>query len=422
MTWDPTGLLSEQARRVPAFDLTPPPNPIIFNFDQGLPAHETFPLDDLCRIAADVLDRDGGWALEYITFSPGAEDGDGYVARYPEMVLGHAGLRARLAAWLAEVNHRPDLGPDNLVLTSGAVQAIALAAAAFAGPGDGVVVEAPTFPYAQRYLTMSGADVRTVPVDADGLDVAALEQRLRDMRADGVRPKLVYTIPTFHLPTGTCLPLDRRRRLLELADEWDLCVVEDAIYADLRYDGEPLPSLLQLDAAGRVLQVHAFSKLVAPGIRLGWAAGSEAMIDALARVRTDLGVSQWLARIMEQFLAEGLLAPHIARANDVYRRRRDLAADALGRHLGDQVRFDIPAGGFYLWVELLGDLDGERVRTAAIERGVLCRPGEAFGLAGGRRFLRIAFSHTRPADIERGIARLAEAVAACEGPTGAGST
>jgi len=414
VSWDPSGLLSEQARRVPAFDFTPPPHPVIFNFDQGLPAHETFPLADLRRIAADVLDRDGGWALEYITFSPG-DGGDGYVTRYPEMVLGHTGLRERLAAWLAEVNHRPDLGVDHVVLTSGAVQAIALAAAAFAGPGDGVVVEAPTFPYAQRYLTMSGADVRTVPVDADGLDVVALEQRLRDMRSDGVRPKLVYTIPTFHLPTGTCLPLDRRRRILELADEWDLCVVEDAIYADLRYDGEPVPSLLELDTSGRVLQVHAFSKLIAPGIRLGWATGGEAVIDGLARVRTDLGVSQWLARIMEQFMAEGRLAPHIARANDVYRERRDLAADAVRRHLGDRVRFDVPAGGFYLWVELLGDLDGERVRAAAVERGVLCRPGEAFGLADGRRYLRIAFSHTRPSDIERGIARLAEAVAEVEG-------
>jgi 2-aminoadipate transaminase len=412
VTWDPTGALSAQAQRVPAFDFPPPGRPVIFNFDQGLPAHETFPLDDLRRIAVDVLDRDGGWALEYITFMPG--EGEGLVNRYPEMVLGHEGLRARLAEWIGAANHRHDLGPGHVVLTSGAVQAIALAAAAFAGPGDGVVVEAPTFPYAQRYLTMSGADVRAVPVDAGGLDVDAVAATLRAMRADGVRPRLVYTIPTFHLPTGTCLPLDRRHRLLELAREWDLCVVEDAIYADLRYEGEPLPSLLELDGDGRVLQVHAFSKLVAPGIRLGWAVGPPAAVDALARVRTDLGVSQWLARIMEQFMAEGLLAPHVARANDVYRRRRDLAVDALRRHLGDRVRFTVPEGGFYLWVELLGDRDAERVRAAAVERGVLCRPGEAFGGADGRSYLRIAFSHTRPDDIERGIARLAEAVAAVD--------
>ncbi|HEY8547450.1 MAG TPA: PLP-dependent aminotransferase family protein [Acidimicrobiales bacterium] len=420
MTWDPTGALSTLARRVPAFDFPPPSGPIIFNFDQGLPAHETFPLDDLRRIAVEVLDRDGGWALEYITFLPG--EGEGYVTRYPEMVRGHQGLRERIAEWIGATNRRPDLGPGNVVLTSGAVQAIALVAAAFAGPGDGVVVEAPTFPYAQRYLTMLGADVRAVPVDADGLDVDALERTLHALRADGVRPRLVYTIPTFHLPTGTCLPLDRRRRLLELAGEWDLCVVEDAIYADLRYDGEPLPSLLELDGDGRVIQVHAFSKLVAPGIRLGWAVGTEAAVDCLARVRTDLGVSQWLARIMERFLAEGRLVPHLARAVEVYRRRRDLTVDSVRRHLGDRARFVVPEGGFYLWVELLGDLDAERVRAAAVDRGVLCRPGEAFGGTGGpggSRHLRIAFSHTRPADIERGIARLAEAVAACEAGGGA---
>src|SRR5690606_2401008 len=135
-----------------------------------------------------------------------------------------------------------DLGPDNFILTSGSVQGIALAINAFVNTGDGVIVEAASFPYALRYFEMRGADVRTVPVDDEGIDVDAVEQRLEEFRRDGVRPKMIYVIPTFQLPTGVCTNLARRRRLLDLAERYDLIVLEDNVYGDLRYSGEPLPT------------------------------------------------------------------------------------------------------------------------------------------------------------------------------------
>src|SRR5262249_31748154 len=154
--------------------------------------------------------------------------------------------------------------------------------------------------------------------DDDGMDVDEVERRLEELRARGLRPKLIYTIATFQLPTGTCLSLARRRRLIELARRWQVVVLEDNGYGELRFEGTRLPTLLELDDTGLVIQSDSFSKTVVPGIRLGWLAGSPEAIAGVAAVRQDLGVSQWMSRIMAEYLAEGKLDPHIAAANRVY--------------------------------------------------------------------------------------------------------
>ena len=418
MTSQAQSLFSDLTRSVPPFSWPTPPVPVTFNFDQGLPAEETFPLGDLKRLAVEVLERDEGRALEYISF--GYEDASqtlSYLSSYPEMAMGFTGLREELAAWVGKVNHRADLTAENFILAAGSVQIIALAINAFIDPGDGVLTEAVTFPYATRYINMRGADLRTVLLDEDGLSIEHLEQQLTAMREDGTKPKLLYTIPTFQLPTGLCTSLERRKRIVELAREWNIVIIEDAIYSDLRYDGERIPSLLELDDSGLVMQSHGFSKTVAPAIRLGWVVGDAEMVAGLARVRQDLGVSQWTARIMAEYVRRGLLNSHIEDIKAIYQRKRDLAVAAVQENCGSLVTFRVPDGGFYLWLKISGEVDWNFVQREVALKGIYIRPGERFAGAGAsdeNRYLRLAYSHASESQLVHGIEALGSAIrAAC---------
>ena len=412
MKVDAKSLFSELALNGPPLFFPDADSTITFNFDQGLAAEETFPLQELQDLAGEILDRDGGRALEYITFGfDAANDQIIYLPTYIELVLGNTELREQLRTWVGEKNSRPDLTAESFIVTSGSVQAIAMAMTAFLSPGEGALVEAATFPYAMRFMEMRGADVRPVAIDRDGIDVADLERQILRLEADGIRPKLLYVIPTFQLPTCVVTPLERRHRIIELAHEHEMVVVEDSVYADLRYDGDPVPSLLSMDDSGLVIQSHGFSKIVAPALRLGWMTGSPEMIAGLAAVRQDLGVSQWMCRVMAEFMRQGRLDPHIERANAVYRRKRDVAVNAVREHCAPYVGFDQPSGGFFLWLRMSDDVDWARARSSAEAAGVMCRPGEVFmGRDDGQRHLRLAYSHVADHEIERGIRALGEAI------------
>jgi 2-aminoadipate transaminase len=394
----------------------PEPNtPISFNFDQGLADEATFPLNELARLHVEVLERDGGRALEYLSFGLNAETGaiDYAGMSYMEIVLGNRALRAELAKWLGGKTSR-DLNENNFILTSGSVQAIALTFNALVSPDDGVLVESSSFPYALRYLDARRADVRTVDIDDDGMDPASLRTNLEAMRAEGVKPKLLYIIATFQLPTGMCTTLERRKEILALAEEFDFLILEDNVYGDLRVEGEPIPTMFSMDENRRVLQSNGFSKSIAPGLRLGWMAASEDLIQALGAVRQDLGVSQLTSRVMTEFVASGRFDEHIENANKVYRRKRDIAAAAVREHCAPYITFRMPMGGFYLWLEMDTSLDWEQVQVEAERKGVMFRPGERFMTKNekqaGSRFIRLAYSHVGDAELVRGIEALGEAI------------
>ena len=273
-----------------------PPAPVRFEFDQGMVAEETLPLDELKAAMESVLDRDGGEALQYVSYRDstlGASQTT-YCSRYTEMLLGHTGLREEIARWIGQRQGIDGLDADNFLVMSGTSALFPLIASAFVNPGEGVLMEAMTLGQAEKAFRMHGAAVRKVEIDEAGLVIASVEQQLENLRREGVRPKLLYTIATFHLPTGAVLPEQRRRQLLALAEKWNLIIIEDGVYAELRYEGDPVPSLLSLDRTGLVMQVHGFAKIVAPGIRLGWLCGRREMIDAVAATRVDFGVIQWM--------------------------------------------------------------------------------------------------------------------------------
>ena len=210
------------------------------------------------------------------------------------------------------------------------------------------------------------------------------------------------------------MSVERRRRLLERADEWDFMVLEDNVYGPLRFEGEPLPSLLSPDSSGRVLKADTFTKIVAPALRLGWVTGHPDAVEALSAVRDDLGVSQWTARIMAEFMKEDLLEPHIAMVSDLYRRKRDATVAALDEHCKPWVEFRVPQGGYFIWLQLSDSVDWQNVRREAYRRGVECRPGKQFFTEGdeGHQYLRIAFTMAPIEEIERAIATLGEAIRA----------
>jgi 2-aminoadipate transaminase len=399
------GLASASVHRAPrgagSFEM-PAGLKIRWAFEAGLPDPSTFPLDDLQRLTTDVLHDDAADALQY--GSPGS-NGIGW---------GYEILRDRIAERTQRLEGR-EIDRRSVMLTLGGVQAITLACRAFLDDGDLLAVEAPTWGAALMAGREVGAEALAIPMDREGMRIDVLEDELARLEDAGRRLKMLYTIATFNTPTGWSLSLPRRRRLLELADRFDFVVLEDNVYGELRYDGDPIPTLFSLDETGLVVKIDSFSKILAPALRIGWVSADPEVMRAIGAVKGDLGVSQWLARVVARYMEEGKLDPHLAMVNALYREKRDVAVQALRDHCDPWVSFDVPDGGFFLWVELAPEVDGEQVMRKAFAEGVMCRPGERFFGEGEadlhKQWFRLAFIMVPTDEIERGIAALGTAIA-----------
>ena len=381
-----------------------PPAGVRYLFEAGLPDPATFPIDDLVRLSEKVLREEFVEALQY----GGAQD-DGIAA-------GFVGLRDVLADRTRAADGRA-VDRHGVMLTCGAAQALALVFEAFVDPGDAVAVEAPTWNSVLAMCARHGADTIALPIDDDGASLDVLESHLHRLAGEGRRLKFVYTIANFNTPTGVCLSLERRRRLVDMARQWRFLIVEDNVYEKLRYDGLPIPTMFSLDDTGLVIRLDSFSKVVAPGLRLGWVTADPDVIKAISSVRGDLGVGQWVARTMMHYLEEGLLEPHIAEMNVLYRAKRDVAERALHDYCDPWVRWRTPEGGFFLWVGIDDAIDSAQVMQRALVDGVLCRPGERFfgDSDHGRHYLRLAFPSMPLAGLDEGIAILGKAIHATRG-------
>jgi GntR family transcriptional regulator/MocR family aminotransferase len=278
--------------------------------------------------------------------------------------------------------------------------------------GDTVLVEQPTYNYALDLFDELGVRVVGVPIDDDGMRVDLVEPLLAQHR-----PRLVYTIPTFQNPSGTCLSGPRRRALLELAERHDVAIVEDDYAGDLRYDGRTQPAIKALDRAGHVIYVGTFSKLLQPGLRVGYVVADGPVLERLADVKRahDLTTSTLMQLVVDRFVTLGRYQAHLRRTTRLYRQRRDALLAALAEHLPDVTVAPVH-GGLFAWLRLpAGPLAGASARAllpAARERGVDYAPGDQFFAdpAEGDRHIRLNFATVAPPDIERGIARLAAAI------------
>lgn len=392
-------LWSNMAKSAPGAYFPRPPTKITYSFDQGVPAPETYPVEELAEYARRAILDGGAPACDYLT----APD---------EMTRGYLGLRKVLAERIAARDGR-EVTARSLMLVNGSSHGLSLIAAAFINPGDGVIVEATTFPFMVGYLRARGANIATAPLDEDGMVIDAVERQLLAFKAAGVTPKLIYTIPTFQVPTGTLMPLDRRQRLVDLAKEWNVVLVEDNCYYEKYFETPPPPTLFSLDDSGLVIQTDSFSKMMAPSLRLGYVLGVPEAMKALDGVREDLGVNQILPRLVEAYIKDGKLEPHMDFVRDVNRRKKDIALAALREHCEPLVSFQAPQGGIFFWLELAPEVDAEVVRKKTLAAGVACRPGERLAADdSGRRFLRLAFLHVSDEELARGITVLGEALRA----------
>lgn len=354
----------------------------------GFAAPEKFPTDDLLAATAEVLAED-------------AAEGLNYGPSYPGLVQ-HVVDRMHAQGTPAE--------PGNVLISYGSSQVLALLPEVFIDPGDVVVVEGPTFMGAVRHFAVAGAKLVTINVDDQGLDVDALEELLRDMAKRGAKPKFIYTIPTFHNPSGTLMPLERRQRLVNLAKEYGVLLVEDDAYGELYFEAPPPPRLSALDHEGWVLQVGTFSKILAPGLRMGWACGNHEIIRRLNEFKLEGSSGPYLTRVVERYCADGRLARHIAELREAYRERRDLMLSVIESEWPKDVIAPKPAGGFFIWARLPQGISATKLLAEAEKHGVTFVPGTHFYANGqGDDAFRLSFSFVPPQQIEEGITRIGAA-------------
>lgn len=370
-----------------------PPGTIPFVY--GHPDPDLLPLEQVAQAVQEALQRAGRLALQY-----GPEQGYGPLLDY---------LIAKL-----ERDEGLSLTRAQMMITAGAAQGLDAIARRFTRPGDLVVVEAPSYHEAIATLRDYPLELRQVPCDAEGLRTDLLAQRLEDWAREGRRPAFLYTIPSFQNPSGATLPHARREELVRLAATYDFWIVEDDVYRDLYFRDPPPPSLFALSGGRRVLRLGSFSKILAPGLRLGWVVGPPEAIQHLVHsgLKGNEGGSNPLScHIAYAFCRNGWLEPHIARLRAAYRARRDALLAALAKHMPEGVQWSRPEGGFFLWVRLPEGLAAREVLARAEARKVTFAPGEAFfAEGGGEGEFRLPFSFVPPEKMDEGGAVLGDVI------------
>ncbi len=370
--------------------------PGIISFAGGLPFSGLFPIEEVKDIASAVLDREGEIALQY-----GPTEGDGRLIQF-------------LAGWMRE-KEGADISEDNILIVSGAQQALDLIGKIFIDPGDPIVLGLPSYLGGIQAFNSFRANMIGAPLDKKGMDMEAVESALKANKDKNRRVKFVYVVPDFQNPSGVTLSKERRQKLLDLADEYETIVVEDSPYRDLRFGGEPIPMLKAMDRNGFVLSVHTFSKILFPGTRLGWIVADKPIMDKLvmAKQPTDLCSPPLTQSIVYEFCRRGRLDAHIKKIVEVYRKKRDLMVKALEEHMpqGSGVDWTFPDGGLFLWVKLPEHMDTAELFPKAVERKVAYVVGSAFHFdRSGKNTMRLNFSYPTEEQIEEGIKRLADLI------------
>lgn len=361
----------------------------IVRFAMGSPAAEAIPTDQLNEAARSALH--GADAFDYA-----ATEGD-------------PPLRTALLEMLEGTTDATTA--ERLTITAGGMQGLDLAAKLFIDPGDLVTVESPTYTNGSATALAYQAELAEIAVDEEGMSIDALREAVE--RA-GRTPKLIYTVPTFQNPSGTSMSLTRRQELIGLAQDWGSVVLDDDPYGMLRFAGEALPSLHELaDGDPLVFSVRTFSKIIAPGLRVGWVDADPSLGQLLihAKQAMDTCTNLPAQRLVADFLRAGHLEDHLVTQRQEYRRRKEAMQAALTEHFAGRATWTDPEGGFFLWVSFGDDVDTEALFEVALAEGVAYIPGNAFSPA--RRFphdLRLCFASTPPDRIREGVARLARAV------------
>jgi len=358
--------------------------PDVVSLAGGMPFVQAIDPDAVTEVVAEAFSEHGSMVLQY---------GGGQ---------GHLGLRERLLPLMTDEG--VDADPDDMVITTGAQQALDLLGKIFIDPGDEIAVEAPAYVGALSAFDTYQPRYVQIELDEDGMVVDQLEEAL----VRGARPKFVYTVPNFGNPAGVTMSLERRERLVALCREASIPIVEDNPYGLLRFEGDPLPCLRTLDPEN-VIYLGTVSKVFSPGVRVGWALAEQSVVQrlVLAKEAADLCGSSFTMLVTERWFSNDRWRTNLASLVDVYRSRRDAMLEALEEHFPADAAWTHPNGGFFVWVTLPGYVDAQAMLAAAVERRVAYVPGTGFYPDGrGKDAMRLAFCYPTEDRIREGIARL----------------
>jgi len=370
--------------------------PGIIDLAWGHPDARLLPLRELREAAARAIDRYGTDILEY-----------GSTAGPPPLI-------DFICARLAETDARAP-NPAQVVITSGASQGLDLAATLLLDPGDTVLVDVPTYHLALRILADHPVRLEAVASDADGVVLAELAAAVARLQGEGQRPRMLYTIPTFHNPTGRSVSLDRRRELVAFAAQAELLIAEDDTYRELSYDGPPPPSLWALDEAGSVVRIGSFAKSVAPGLRVGYVTASAAIADRMANgglLDSGGGMNHFAAVVLSEYAASGDYARQVEIFRGAYRTQRDSLLEGLAANLPGTASWTRPGGGYFVWIELPPGMRADGLQPVAAAHGVAFLPAHRFFMddRAAPGAIRLAFSMHPPATLLDASARLGAAI------------
>ena len=367
--------------------------PEVISLAGGLPDTSSFPPETFAAIAQRIARESCAKALQY-----GPTEGLDETRDCIVEVMQAEGIR---------------VDRDDLIVTTGGQQVIDLVTKTLIDPGDVIVAEAPTYPGAVPTFSSYEAEVVQIDIDADGMRIDLLEERLEALEREGRRPKFIYTIPSFQNPAGVTMSLERRQRLVEVAAEREILVLEDNPYGLLRYEGQPLPPLRALDGGVYVMYLGTFSKILSPGIRLGWVAAPAPVLEKinLGKQAADLCTSTLSQLMVQAYFEEARWRDYVESLTEIYRARRDTMLDALAEFFPPEAEWTRPGGGLFIWATLPDFIDTTDLLARALRDNVAFVPGEAAYLDGrGRNAMRLNFSASDEESIREGIRRIGKVV------------
>ena len=367
-------------------------DPKIISFAGGLPAPELFPVKEMKATVDKVFEEHGQEAMQY-----GAAKG---VTALREVIQQHVKEKENVDSEL-----------DNVLVTTGSEQALDLVGKAFVDPGDTVLVEQPTYLCALDVFRSYGANFASVEMDEDGMKMDALEEALKA----NPNTKLIYTVPNFQNPTGRTMTEERRKQLAELAEKYDVYVLEDNPYGEIRFAGQHVPAVKSFDKSGHVLYMSTFSKTLAPGFRLGWLVADEDVVNKLTVLKqsADLHTDNLAQFAVAQFFTDNDVDAHVKEISDLYGKRKDLMLEGIKKYFPEGVKYTNPEGGMFLWVEVPGVDDTVELFKECLEHDVAFVPGDPFfadGVQPGA--FRLNYSNMKEDQIEVGLKRLGAALTA----------
>lgn len=367
-------------------------DPKIISFAGGLPAPELFPVKEMKAAVDKVFEEHGQEAMQY-----GAAKG---VTALREVIQQHVKEKENVDSEL-----------DNVLVTTGSEQALDLVGKAFVDPGDTVLVEQPTYLCALDVFRSYGANFASVEMDEDGMKMDALEEALKA----NPNTKLIYTVPSFQNPTGRTMTEERRKQLAELAEKYDVYVLEDNPYGEIRFAGQHVPAVKSFDKSGHVFYMSTFSKTLAPGFRLGWLVADKAVVNKLTVLKqsADLHTDNLAQFAVAQFFADNDVDAHVKEISALYGKRKDLMLEGIKKYFPEGVKYTDPEGGMFLWVEVPGVDDTVELFKECLEHDVAFVPGDPF-FAGEVQpgAFRLNYSNMKEDQIEVGLKRLGAALTA----------